>query len=54
MDTPLSKSSVSLKLEEIQRRRSELRDSPDSMFELSLEESPVEVEHNDPYNRGRS
>jgi hypothetical protein len=54
MDTPLSKSSVSLKLEEIQKRCTELHDSPGSMLELSLEEPPREVEHNDPYNRNRS
>jgi hypothetical protein len=38
MDTPLSESSVSLKLEEIQRRCSELMEEPDALLELSLEE----------------
>jgi len=37
MDTPLSQSSVSLKLELIQKRCGELLDQPDSL-ELTLEE----------------
>ena len=37
-DKPLSESSVSLKLEEIQRRCSELMEEPDALLELSLEE----------------
>ena len=41
MDTPLSESSVSLKLELIQRRCSELLDEPDSL-ELTLEEPTAE------------
>jgi len=41
MDTPLSESSVSLKLEEIQKRCSQLMDEPDTLFELSLEEPNV-------------
>jgi hypothetical protein len=51
MDTPFSHSSVSLKLEEIQKRCSDLMESPDSMLELSLEEATTEAEHSDPYNR---
>jgi len=51
MDTPLSQSSVSLKLEEIQRRCKELRDEPDSLLELSLEEPVAEPPISDPYNR---
>ena len=51
MDTPLSQSSVSLKLEEIQRRCSELMDQPDGLAELTLEETVLEPESSDPYNR---
>ena len=53
-DVPLSESNVSLKLEEIQRRCSELLAEPDSMLGLSLEEGPVKPEKvpgGDPYNR---
>ena len=53
MDTPLSQSSVSLQLEEIQKRCNELMDAPESMLELSLEEAPAAINHNDPYNRQR-
>ena len=51
MDTPLSQSSVSLKLEEIQKRCSELMDEPEGLSELTLEEAPLEPESSDPYNR---
>ena len=51
MDTPLSQSSVSLKLEEIQRRCQELKDEPDSLLELSLEDAATEPDASDPYNR---
>ena len=54
MDNPLSESSVSLKLEEIQKRCSELMDEPDALEELTLEEVPVTPRSNDPYNRHRS
>jgi len=55
MKTPLSESSVSLKLEEIQRRCSELMDEPNALLELTLEEPPVADPYsNDPYNRLRS
>lgn len=56
MDTPLSQSSVSLKLEEIQKRCNELMDEPDALSELTLEEPVVEPDprSNDPYNRHRS
>ena len=55
METPLSQSSVSLKLEEIQKRCNELMDEPDALLELTLEE-PVAANpsSNDPYNRHRS
>ena len=51
METPLSQSSVSLKLEEIQRRCQELSDEPDGLLELSLEDAVQEPQANDPYNR---
>jgi len=55
METPLSQSSVSLKLEEIQERCSKLMEEPDSLLELSLDEPAVEdPRSNDPYNRQRS
>jgi hypothetical protein len=55
MDTPLSQSSVSLKLEEIQKRCSELMDEPDALSDLTLEEPVAEdPRSNDPYNRQRS
>jgi hypothetical protein len=50
LDTPLSQSSVTLKLELIQRRCSELMDDPDSL-ELALEEPPAaDPRARDPYN----
>ena len=51
-DTPLSESSVSLKLELIQKRCNELMDDPDAMLELALDE-PVAADPRagDPYNR---
>ena len=51
MDTPLSQSSVSLKLEEIQKRCSELMEEPNGLAELTLEEAILEPESSDPYNR---
>lgn len=54
MNSPLSESSVSLKLEEIQKRCSELMDEPDALIELTLEEVPATPQSNDPYNRHRS
>lgn len=53
-EIPLSESNVSLKLEEIQRRCSELMNEPDALMELSLEEPVPELGSNDPYNRQRS
>ncbi|MGI9271423.1 MAG: hypothetical protein ACR2QT_06590 [Woeseiaceae bacterium] len=47
----MSQSSVSLKLEEIQKRCEELRDEPDSLLELSLEDSVAVPDASDPYNR---
>jgi hypothetical protein len=54
MDTPLSESSVSLKLEEIQKRCSQLMDEPDTLLELSLEDPKANPRSNDPYNCHRS
>jgi hypothetical protein len=53
MDTPLSQSSVSLKLEEIQKRCSELMDEPDTLMELSLEDPTADPRASDPYNHQR-
>jgi hypothetical protein len=50
MDTPLSQSSVSLKLEEIQKRCNQLMDEPDTLLELSLEDPNMDPPANDPYN----
>ena len=54
MDTPLSESSVTLKLEEIQKRCSELLEQPGALSELALEEPVADPRSNDPYNRHRS
>ena len=50
MDTPLSESNVSLKLEEIRRRCSELMDEPDALLELSLEDSVAEAGSDNGFN----
>ena len=56
-DVPLSESNVSLKLEDIRKRCSDLMDEPEAMLELSLEEpaanddAPEENTY-DPYDRG--
>jgi hypothetical protein len=54
METPLSQSSVTLKLEEIQKRCSELMEEPDALSDLTLEEPVADPRSNDPYNRHRS
>ena len=52
MDTPLSQSSVTLKLSEIQKRCRDLMDEPDGLTELCLEDDPRGGVHDsDPYNR---
>jgi len=51
MDTPLSETNISLKLEEIQKRCSELMDEPNGLSDLTLEEVNSEPAANDPYNR---
>lgn len=53
METPLSQSNVSLKLEEIQKRCSELLDEPEGLSELTLEEAILEPDSNDPYNNSQ-
>ena len=51
METPLSQSSVSMKLELIQKRCSELMDEPDAMLELAIDEPEAEDPRaSDPYN----
>ena len=50
-DTTLAESSVTLQLEQIQRRCSELLNEPDTL-ELSLEEPAPVVDDGNPYNRG--
>ena len=52
MDSPLSESSVSLKLSLIQQRCSELMDETDGL-ELSLEDSEPGKSSGDPYNQLR-
>ena len=54
MDTPLSQSSVSLRLEEIKRRCEELDQQPSGLLELTLEDADPEQSGSDPYNRVRS
>lgn len=51
MNTPLSQSSVTLQLEEIRKRCSELLEEPDGLAELTLEDAAGEPDSNDPYNR---
>jgi hypothetical protein len=52
MDSPLSESSVSLKLSLIQKRCSELMEEPDAL-ELSLEDAEPTDDSGDPYNHLR-
>ena len=53
-DLPLSESNVSLKLAEIQKRCTDLMQTPDSLEGLSLEdeETVIVPQLCDPYNRG--
>ncbi|MFQ5982722.1 MAG: hypothetical protein ACE5KS_05045 [Woeseiaceae bacterium] len=54
VDAPLSESSVSLKLSEIQKRCSELMEEPEGLTELSLVDSEKRPEDaTDPYNLHR-
>ncbi len=51
-DSPLSESSVSLKLSLIQRQCSDLMDAGNDFGGLSLEEPLPENDNTNPYNRG--
>ncbi|MDJ0909253.1 MAG: hypothetical protein QNI99_08660 [Woeseiaceae bacterium] len=51
-DIPLSESSVSHKLADIQKRCSALMTDPDQMVELSLEEPAPALDSGNPYDRG--
>jgi hypothetical protein len=51
-DIPLSQSTVSLKLADIQKRCSELVDDANDFGGLSLEDPIVELDTNNPYSRG--
>ena len=53
MDTPLSQTSITLKLEEIKRRCAELDQEPSALLELTLEDADPEQSGSDPYNRVR-
>ena len=50
MDISAAESSVSLKLEEIQRRCSQLMDEPEGLSALKLEDAAADHGVNDPYN----
>ncbi len=50
MDTPLSRSYVSLKLSEIRKRCEELMEEPEGLTELRLEEAETATDNGDPYN----
>ena len=50
MDTPLSRSYVTLKLSEIQKRCEELMEEPEGLTELRLEEPEPVDDSGDPYN----
>lgn len=51
-DIPLSQSNVSIKLADIQKRCSELKDDANDFGGLSLEEPVAELDTNNPYSRG--
>jgi hypothetical protein len=51
MDISAAESSVSLKLEEIQRRCSRFLDKPEGLSELKLEDAAADQDVNDPYNK---
>jgi hypothetical protein len=50
MENKLSKSHVSLKLEEIKKRCHDLLEEPDGLADLTLEEPDKALSSNDPYN----
>ncbi len=51
-DVPLSQSTISKRLAEIQRRCSQLADDPDELSELSLEDPIAKSDKGNPYNTG--
>lgn len=51
MDTPLSETANTLKLEEIRKRCAELSQQPLDGLELTLEDGSDRVDGSDPYNR---
>jgi hypothetical protein len=51
MDTPLSQTTNTLKLEEIKRRCAELSNQPLEVLELTLEDAEMISDGSDPYNR---
>jgi len=51
MDISAAESSVSLKLEEIQRRCNRFLDKPEGLSELTLEDAAPDQGVDDPYNR---
>lgn len=51
MDTPLSQTTTTLKLEEIKRRCDELNNDPNGLLELTLEDAATQTDSSDPYNR---
>ncbi|MCH7830976.1 MAG: hypothetical protein IIB75_10530 [Proteobacteria bacterium] len=51
-DVPLSQSTISKRLAEIQRRCSQLADDPDELSELSLEDTIAKSDKGNPYNTG--
>lgn len=51
-DVPLSESSVSLKLADIQKRCSRLLEEPEELDGLSLEDPAFVTDESNPYNRG--
>ncbi len=50
MDTPLSQTMNTLKLEEIKRRCEELNQEPQELLELTLEDPEYQQDGSDPYN----
>ncbi len=53
-DVPLAQSSVTLQLEQIQRRCTQLLEDDAGGLELTLEDASNEPSADDPYNRVRS
>lgn len=51
-DIPLSESTISQKLADIQKRCSELMEESVDLGDLSLEDASIERDSNNPYRRG--